>query len=677
MSTSYIKQLVVFVLLILMRLPSGASELEQFLPSDTIDHVEAYDKRLRFAPSTVVILDRESIELSGALNLGELLERVVGVHITRKFYGSSADKYVRGNGGNWIILHNGVEIERTLPELFGIPVADIERLEILKGSHFAVYGPSAIVGTINLVTFGHGDAGAISARAGTLSTSEAWIRNSYQFDNVRLSGFLYHSETDGTDEVIERDRQTEIDEQLNTQASFAPSQGFFNRTVTDARLTVDIGDRWTINQYITARSAGVGIGIVQSVDPRGSENLERFTTDIRYTREFDHSALDVRFTYNNVAASFDDLFLFPPGTLGGLFPEGVVQSYGQTGEEVTLSASTSFDYKTHAIELKVGGRAGTVKNDYDRRNYVTQNGSPIPVPAGPVQEYFDNDAIFDKELTESNTYLLVRDQTRLSDDFNLDLGIRIDHSTEYGTVVNPRIGLEWSAGQYTDLVILYGESSIVPTIIQKTSNGLFSPLGNDSLEPAQMKTFEIAGTLRYSKYVTLNSSVFIYKQFDDIGSVDDPDSPNGSRFENLQTTETGYGADFTIEFSKSKYLDLRFGLGISHSDTTNEEQTIAPSVLPYFESTYRSDSGWKANLSVFGVFDRQRDAEGGDTRKEIDDYVITNISLISKELLPNTKFTIDAQNIFDVDAREDVAFEITNDVPVWPQRFLLGFKSFF
>lgn len=52
---------------------------------------------------------------------------------------ANADTFVRGISGNWLILHNGVEIERTLPDLNSLPVADIERLKVLKGSHFAIH----------------------------------------------------------------------------------------------------------------------------------------------------------------------------------------------------------------------------------------------------------------------------------------------------------------------------------------------------------------------------------------------------------------------------------------------------------------------------------------------------------------------------------------------------------
>ena len=122
-------------------------ELDHIVGADILEFAEGYDKRLCYAPRTVVIMERDRIERSGALNVAELLERVVGIHVTRSSANADTHTFVHGISGNWLILHNGVEIERKLPDLNSLPVGDIERLEVLKGSRFSIYGPSAIFGT--------------------------------------------------------------------------------------------------------------------------------------------------------------------------------------------------------------------------------------------------------------------------------------------------------------------------------------------------------------------------------------------------------------------------------------------------------------------------------------------------------------------------------------------------
>ena len=655
---------------------SIANSLDSFIPEDVLEFTEGYDKRLRFAPTTVVTLTREQIEISGALNLGELLERIVGVHITRDDSGFRADSYVRGIDENWIILHNGIEIERTLPDLYALPVADIERLEVLKGSHFAIYGPAAIVGTINVVTFTPKEnKTTISTRGGTLGTNEAWVRKSKTIDENGYSLFFYHSDTDGGQGVVTSDRQTELDAALGDSASLAPSRGYFGRRVTDIRLSFELGERWSLDQYFADRKTGLGVGLAQAIDPTGKENLSRSATNLRYSRQFDNGAFDAQIAYNYEEASYTDTTFLPPGTLGGLFPEGVLQAYGQTGQEITASAITHYSTDDHSIEIGFGLRYGTAENDFDRRNYIVQNGSPLPVPVGSIQNFTDDEALFDKDYDSLASHLLIRDQFLLTSDLKLDAGVRIDKDQRYGTVVNPRIGLNCSIAQFTDLTILYGESSIIPTVIQQTGNGVFTPLGNDDLKTSKMRMFEIALDHRFSPSVQLQFNTFLYRQSAGIEIVPDELSPNGSAFANLQKNDTGSGFELTIDWDPNAQWSLKYGLAFQHKFDSNSDSERAPEWLPYFDATYRSQSRWDGNISVFGVGGRSR--EPNDERGSISDYTITNLSFRYHAFRGIPTITLDVQNLFDATAKEDVSTSIENDLPVWPQRVLLGIKAAF
>jgi len=676
MSIFFINRYLAVVLFCALSASAISSELDQIISADTLEFAEGYDKRLRYAPRTVVIMERDRIERSGALNVAELLERIVGIHVTRSSANANADTFVRGISGNWLILHNGVEIERTLPDLNSLPVADIERLEVLKGSHFAIYGPSAIVGTLNIVTFSPDEnKTTVSARAGTLDTKEAWLRKSQTHGDYGYSAFIYHSDTDGSRQIVESDRQSDFDEQLGTSASFAPSRAYFDRQLTDARFTLELGPTFTLHQYFTHRRSGVGTGIVQSIDPQGKENLTRFATDIRYSKKISRGAMDVHLAYNHEKASFDDAYFLPPGALGGLFTDGVLQSYGQTGQELTAELITRLVLGKHNVELGIGSRHGVATNDYDRRNYTVQNGSPIPVPAGPVQDYIDGDALFDREYSNSGAHILIRDQYRFTHDLALDAGLRIDYDKDYGTVVNPRLGLEWTAGQYTDITLLYGESSILPTVIQQSSNGIFTALGDRNLKPAKIRMIELAINKTISPALALDANIFTYRQADDIGTTPDTDSPNGSRFANLSGNEVGHGFELLLNWQPSTPWSVSAGVAFQRNTTVNSDNETAPQWQPYLESTYQTLSDWTTNISVFGV--GQRDRRDGDLRADIDNYTITNVAIQSPRLFANTQITLDIQNVFDVDAREDVATEIENDVPVWPQRVLIGINSTF
>ena len=387
---------------------SFASDLDAYLDDETLDFAQGYDKRLRYAPETVVVFDEEYIERTGALTLTDLLEHVVGVHVTRKVFGSSSHQFVRGINGQWLLLHNGVQIERILPEMLSIPISDIERLEVLKGSHFAMYGPSAIVGTVNIITYGPAEnRTSVGIRAGELGTRETFVRKSDSSGRVAYSAYLSNWATDGTDAIIDRDRQSGLDESLNTSASLAPGEGNFERLSTDARLTLELGDNWSLHQYLVDRSAGVGVGLVQALDPSGEENLFRYTADLRYNKPVSRGRFEAQLIYNRVEASYDDVFLLPPGTLGGLFPNGVRQSYGQTGTEITTNIFYRIGFDKHLVEFGIGGKHGEVTNDYDERNYTIQNGSQIPVPIGDITDTVDTAPLFADNYSNTDSYIPV------------------------------------------------------------------------------------------------------------------------------------------------------------------------------------------------------------------------------------------------------------------------------
>lgn len=273
-----------------------ASGLEDFIDEDSLRISQGYDKRLRYTLSTALIYDREYIENSGVLTVAELLERVVGIHVSRKAYGFSANGYIRGVDSKLLILHNGVENLKLLPELLSMPVIDLERVEVVKGSHYPLYGASAVVGTVNLVTTRiKEDQTQIGIKLGTLYTTQFWLSKSNQLtSDIGYSGYVSHTQSKTSEGIIQRDVQSFIDELIGTSASFAPDEGSFGTVVSDGRFTLNFGNHWMINTFFTRREFGTGVGLGQSLDPEGQEIANYASTDFRYERGLAGGDLDIR-----------------------------------------------------------------------------------------------------------------------------------------------------------------------------------------------------------------------------------------------------------------------------------------------------------------------------------------------------------------------------------------------
>ncbi len=114
-------------------------------------------------PQPLTVVTREDIEASGLLSVGDLIQRlpVQGSGINRTYNNGgdgsvrvelralgSARTLVLVNGKRWVASGEGANASI---DLNTIPMASIERVEVLKDGASAVYGSDAIAGVVNII----------------------------------------------------------------------------------------------------------------------------------------------------------------------------------------------------------------------------------------------------------------------------------------------------------------------------------------------------------------------------------------------------------------------------------------------------------------------------------------------------------------------------------------------
>ncbi|MDR1889083.1 MAG: TonB-dependent receptor [Zoogloeaceae bacterium] len=151
----------------------------------------------------VTVIDREEIENAGQDTLPELLARQPGIQVSGNGGpGTSRSIYLRGTNSNQTrVLIDGIPANSV--SLAGFPLnyitlADVERIEILRGPASSLYGADAIGGVISIITrrgqpglradgfVGYGSHDTQQANAGVSGGNEHWRfrveANHYQSD---------------------------------------------------------------------------------------------------------------------------------------------------------------------------------------------------------------------------------------------------------------------------------------------------------------------------------------------------------------------------------------------------------------------------------------------------------------------------------------------------------------
>jgi vitamin B12 transporter len=128
--------------------------------------------------SSITVISRDELELRQPTFVSDALRDVPGVAVSRGGgFGAVTQVRIRGTEGNHaLVLIDGVEANNPVAnsefDFANLLVADIERIEILRGPQSALYGSDAVGGVINIITRERsaGFDASLSAETGTFGT---------------------------------------------------------------------------------------------------------------------------------------------------------------------------------------------------------------------------------------------------------------------------------------------------------------------------------------------------------------------------------------------------------------------------------------------------------------------------------------------------------------------------
>ncbi len=196
----------------------------------------------------VTVIGRDAIERSGAASLAELLRTSVGVETSQNGgVAGLSGIFLRGSRtAQTLVLVDGVRLENPTSggaNLEFIPIASIERIEIVKGPLSSLYGSGAIGGVIQIFTRGAGGGSGTGIRqeaavsAGSLGTRAVSAGLSSRGAATRWNLSASRDQTDGFDATVPGSVNYQADRDSSRRDSFAA--GFAHRFSEQVEIGFD------------------------------------------------------------------------------------------------------------------------------------------------------------------------------------------------------------------------------------------------------------------------------------------------------------------------------------------------------------------------------------------------------------------------------------------------------
>ncbi len=548
-------------------------ETEPTPPDNTDIFIEVIGEQNSLPESTpVYVIDQEEIKKQGATSLADVLKRMPGFAINDVGHGADihTGTYYRGASINQsVFLINGRPINTNVntyhggTDLNSIPVEAIERVELYSGVTSALYGSSAFGGVVNIIT--------------KEGYEQPKLTGSVEFGSLSLN---------------------------NQQVSYGGSSGAvkynfsFERYFTDNRYRVPVGaanrdPQGFLSNADTATSTYFG-SIALNLDQKNSLNFD--VTKLSSRRglvyfgfplqrdRLDHDGLNVGLSWKTRLGNAEDSTLTT--SLG--YNQDYFSTYGPTGNFYRTGVLDTQQFTArvdHEWKLTPNNklRWGLDLKNTDLNGDVLSNN-----PSRIANNETENRSVLNTALFAVNTW-------NISDNFQVDLGLRQSFDGQFGNYFNPSTGLRyavtpniavrgsWAGGQRNPgLDQLY---------VYDTVHG-WEP--NPDLRPETGSSWTAGVDVKFSDSLTGQFTYFGSSLDNRLGVV-------AGRWENIGLVDTnGLEAALQLKFAANWSTFLNY----TYTDAqikTGTERGLQLGLIPYSVlqgGVGYQNSGWQANLYV-------------------------------------------------------------------------------
>jgi len=605
-------------------------------------------------PASVVIISRRDIKLYGYSSLEEVLKNIPGMYMTEDWawFGSVnygvRGLYSKGNFDNMAILVNGVsqmeDGKRSYPlEKVNVPVQAIDRIEVIRGPMSVIYGSSAFLGVINIIT----NLAAPEEEGNIISFSQGDHNSQKKF--ARFSGkegkfsFVFNVQNQSADgpvnpysDLISDTSTLPVDWNLNGNDKTVldnESQYFdFSATFRDLKIFFS-----HVNASANVIDSQPGVG-------GGSRSFTKATNvSLHYTKNIKD---DLEFT-GKASFFYNDYFLDEEYNFTGFFSNNQSTTEAQEYElnliwTPTDSLETTFgfmrrsgqykaydDYPTNIppdlsnVEIIVNENDGLKTNAlFVQSKYQARN--DLSIVAGLRAEWQE-----DYEITRYENNIDINNQNISSRNFSYD---DVRYTPQLSSIY------EVNKNKYLKFMFSRGEKLASPA-----NNLTILELSKPPLEPEKTQTIE-ASYIQADEKNFLQLSIFHNRASNlIISSVNLENNVFVSSLESIGEIET-LGFELTSTTKLNKELNINFDISL-HDVTDNSpgyediDPAYAPSIISNLRATYSFNRD--THLSLLGHY----------TSSVLPEWKISNTGATVEERINNGARTgdkIDAMSSADV-----------------------------
>jgi len=715
----FVKLGLILVSVLIVSPSLSASETEELfdLPLESLLNMDISlatktEMTLEEAPSIVSVITADEIKNMGARNIADVLRTVPGFDLTHYVILPMHGLNVRGQGSsqdnNKInFMLNGHSMQAVWSSAFAhfdtIPLANINRIEIIRGPGSALYGSGAFLGVINIITKQGGDGpSGVSAGGGSFGTATSYAEFSYGDEDFKTYLYADVYSTDGYKKTVDSDTAT----QIFTQAgSAAPG----HTTYSSEYYTLQADIRYK-NFYFS--------GFFQELRPENMVGVSNALTDEDDMKSWyaygelgyklslqDRGELQIRAFYDQGMIDYGyEVFSEETAAVLGGYPEGEGLHGNPSVDQTVWGTELASDYRAYPGIRLAAGVSYECFRQFNVRHHSNSNytGSPFVIDGvtyAPFQ-YLDGfrdiseEANWNKDADRNVFALYFQGFIDLKEIFDLEKGVRTlsitsgvryDDYDDTGSSVSPRLGIVYAPTDDLHFKLLYGTAFRAPTLRELYNTNNPSEIGNEDLKPEKCATIEAQIGYDFRENIKTGLTFFHSRTRDTVQAVP---GDIGNILENKGDIESaGAEAEFRVHLDKLKYLYCNATWQIVRN-LTNEtifspggrpymQDDFSPGNIPEFYGNIGANYDFSkyviGNVCVNYVGKRERSEEmvwadeklvKQDTRDAVKARTLVNASLTFGNFYKGLEIQLSGFNLFDTDHRDpEMTGALEHDLP--------------